>query len=74
MNRRTDLWGPDGKIITLPLPTLIPHPPALEFDPDRFLDSRLNKYLTPNPYIFVPFNAGPRNLPWPTGAEALQLL
>ncbi|PBK98056.1 cytochrome P450 monooxygenase pc-3 [Armillaria gallica] len=44
MNRRTDLWGPD----------------ALEFDPDRFLDSRLNKYLTPNPYIFVPFNAGPR--------------
>lgn len=44
MNRRTDLWGPD----------------TLEFDPDRFLDSRLNKYLTPNPYIFVPFNAGPR--------------
>ncbi|KAK0438214.1 cytochrome P450 monooxygenase pc-2 [Armillaria borealis] len=44
MHRRTDLWGPD----------------ALEFDPDRFLDSRLHKYLTPNPYIFVPFNAGPR--------------
>ncbi len=33
---------------------------ALEFDPDRFLDSRLHKYLTPNPFIFVPFNAGPR--------------
>ncbi len=33
---------------------------ALEFDPDRFLDGRLHKYLTPNPYIFVPFNAGPR--------------
>ncbi|KAK0200179.1 cytochrome P450 [Desarmillaria ectypa] len=44
MHRRTDLWGPD----------------ALEFDPDRFLDSRLQKYLTPNPFIFVPFHAGPR--------------
>jgi len=33
---------------------------ALIFDPDRFLDHRLKKYLTPNPYIFVPFNAGPR--------------
>ncbi|KAK0458672.1 cytochrome P450 [Desarmillaria tabescens] len=44
MHRRTDLWGPD----------------ALEFDPDRFLDGRLHKYLTPNPYIFVPFGAGQR--------------
>ncbi|KAF6751411.1 cytochrome P450 monooxygenase pc-3 [Ephemerocybe angulata] len=44
MHRRTDLWGPD----------------AHTFDPDRFLDERLHKYLTPNPYIFVPFNAGPR--------------
>ncbi|GBE87187.1 cytochrom P450 [Sparassis latifolia] len=44
MHRRKDLWGPD----------------ALEFDPDRFLDQRLHKYLTPNPYIFLPFNAGPR--------------
>ncbi|KAK7445179.1 Protein kinase alk2 [Stygiomarasmius scandens] len=44
MHRRKDLWGPD----------------ALEFDPDRFLDFRLHKYLTPNPFIFVPFNAGPR--------------
>ncbi|KAJ7499692.1 cytochrome P450 monooxygenase pc-3 [Mycena latifolia] len=44
MHRRTDLWGPD----------------ALDFDPDRFMDERLNKYLTPNPYIFLPFNAGPR--------------
>ena len=33
---------------------------ALKFDPDRFLDERLHKYLTPNPFIFVPFNAGPR--------------
>ena len=33
---------------------------ALEFDPDRFLDERLHKYLTPHPFIFLPFNAGPR--------------
>ncbi|KAI0344275.1 cytochrom P450 [Trametopsis cervina] len=44
MHRRKDLWGPD----------------ALEFDPDRFLDERAAKYLTPNPFIFLPFNAGPR--------------
>ncbi|KAL5494825.1 hypothetical protein ACEPAI_287 [Sanghuangporus weigelae] len=44
MHRRTDLWGPD----------------AQEFDPDRFLDYRLHRYLTPNPFIFLPFNAGPR--------------
>ncbi|KAL1754622.1 cytochrome P450 [Schizophyllum commune] len=44
MHRRTDLWGPD----------------AGKFDPDRFLDARLAKYLTHNPYIFLPFNAGPR--------------
>nr|BAL14712.1 cytochrom P450 [Phlebia brevispora] len=44
MHRRKDLWGPD----------------ADKFDPDRFLDERLHRYLTPNPFIFVPFNAGPR--------------
>ncbi|KAJ7677044.1 cytochrome P450 [Mycena polygramma] len=44
MHRRTDLWGPD----------------ALEFDPERFLDARLHQYLTPHPFIFLPFNAGPR--------------
>ncbi|TRM57429.1 cytochrome P450 [Schizophyllum amplum] len=44
MHRRTDLWGPD----------------AGTFDPDRFIDERLGKYLTHNPFIFVPFNAGPR--------------
>ncbi|EKM60409.1 uncharacterized protein PHACADRAFT_83524 [Phanerochaete carnosa HHB-10118-sp] len=44
MQRRKDLWGPD----------------ADKFDPDRFLDERLGKYLTPNPFIFLPFNAGPR--------------
>lgn len=47
MHRRKDLWGPD----------------ALEFDPDRFLDERLHKYLVPNPFIFCPFNAGPRICP-----------
>lgn len=30
------------------------------FDPDRFLDERVHKYITPNPFIFTPFNAGPR--------------
>ncbi|KAF8131043.1 cytochrome P450 [Boletus edulis] len=44
MHRRKDLWGPDADL----------------FDPDRFLDERLHKYLTPNPFIFLPFNAGPR--------------
>jgi len=44
MHRRKDLWGPDAE----------------EFDPDRFLDERLHKYLTPHPFIFLPFNAGPR--------------
>ncbi|KAI0747481.1 cytochrome P450 [Fomes fomentarius] len=44
MHRRKDLWGPD----------------ALMFDPDRFLDERVQKYLVPNPFIFLPFNAGPR--------------
>ena len=33
---------------------------ALKFDPDRFIDERVQKYLTPNPFIFLPFNAGPR--------------
>lgn len=44
MQRRKDLWGADAE----------------EFDPDRFLDERVQKYLTHNPFIFLPFNAGPR--------------
>ncbi|KAL9710687.1 hypothetical protein Ac2012v2_006225 [Leucoagaricus gongylophorus] len=44
MHRRKDLWGPD----------------ADEFDPDRFLDERVKKYLVNNSFIFLPFNAGPR--------------
>ncbi|KAK0184438.1 cytochrome P450 [Armillaria mellea] len=43
-HRRTDLWGPD----------------AGEFDPDRFLDERMGKYLSSNPSIFLPFSVGPR--------------
>ncbi|KAI0637985.1 cytochrome P450 monooxygenase pc-3 [Trametes polyzona] len=35
-------------------------PTASEFDPDRFLDERVGKYLVPNPFIFLPFNGGPR--------------
>ncbi|KAF7299062.1 hypothetical protein MIND_00854500 [Mycena indigotica] len=39
-----DLWGPDAE----------------EFDPDRWLDDRLKKYLLKNSFQFLPFNAGPR--------------
>ncbi|KAF8754671.1 cytochrome P450 [Rhizoctonia solani] len=45
MHRRKDLWG---------------SPDAEEFDPERWLDERLKKYVTPNPFIFLPFSAGPR--------------
>ena len=38
----------------------MPSTSALEFDPDRFLDDRVKTYLVPNPFIFLPFNAGPR--------------
>lgn len=76
MQRRKDLWGPDGMYIQLHSSVFPPaiikvqsnawanHSggvfPADQFDPDRFLDHRVHKYLTPNPFIFVPFNAGPR--------------
>ncbi|KAH8106029.1 cytochrom P450 [Cristinia sonorae] len=43
MHRRKDYWGED----------------ADEFDPDRFLDDRV-QHLLKNPFIFLPFNAGPR--------------
>ena len=67
MHRRTDLWGPDGMVTVflrqrhdLLIYIYSLHFPALVFDPDRFLDDRVRKYLTPNPFIFCPFNAGPR--------------
>ncbi|CAK5284767.1 unnamed protein product, partial [Mycena citricolor] len=44
LHRRPDLWGPDADV----------------YDPDRFLDERYQKYVAPNPYIFLPFSAGPR--------------
>ena len=49
---------------------------ALEFDPDRFLDERLNKFLV-NPFIFLPFNAEPRiclgqQVYTPLSSEAIQ--
>ncbi|KAG8696614.1 hypothetical protein FRC08_007036 [Ceratobasidium sp. 394] len=44
MHVRKDLWGPD----------------ADEFDPERWLDERYKKYVLPNPFIFLPFSAGPR--------------
>jgi Cytochrome P450 len=63
MHRRTDLWGPDGispidqsVLSNAKFRILL----ALEFDPDRFIDGRLRKYFTANPFIFLPFNAGPR--------------
>jgi cytochrome P450 len=43
-HRRQDLWGHD----------------SLKFDPDRWLDDRLKRHVTSNPFVFVPFNAGPR--------------
>ncbi|THV00127.1 hypothetical protein K435DRAFT_794368 [Dendrothele bispora CBS 962.96] len=39
MHRRPELWGPT----------------AVDFDPDRFLDSWVHKYLTLNPFNFLPF-------------------
>ncbi|KAG8733597.1 hypothetical protein FRC11_004833, partial [Ceratobasidium sp. 423] len=41
---RKDLWGDDAEV----------------FDPERWLDDRHKKYVLPNPFIFLPFNAGPR--------------
>ena len=64
MQRRKDLWGPDGKPIFHESCNLFylcfGFAKAEEFDPDRFLDERLKKYLSKNPFIFLPFNAGPR--------------
>ena len=40
--------------------SILTFPSANEFDPGRFLDDRAKQYLAPNPFIFLPFNAGPR--------------
>jgi len=61
MHRRTDLWGPDGEFgLDRCVMILMWISLALEFDPERFLDGRAAKYLVKNPFIFTPFNAGPR--------------
>ncbi|KAH9849993.1 cytochrome P450 monooxygenase pc-3 [Lenzites betulinus] len=64
---------PTGKPIYIPPKTMIAYsvfnmhhdsklwgPTADQFDPDRFLDDRVQKYLVANPFIFLPFNGGPR--------------
>ena len=63
MHRRRDLWGPDGESLCSEddshapiLPRATPRssvsffflPTADRFDPDRFPDERLPKYLVPN--------------------------
>jgi hypothetical protein len=58
MHRRKDLWGPDGACPPRRPLDESHNESALKFDPDRFLDERVKKYLTPNPFIFLPFNAG----------------
>ena len=53
---RPHIFMPRTAILSMPYVFLL----ASEFDPDRFLDERLEKYLVANPFIFLPFNAGPR--------------
>lgn len=64
MQRNKDLWGPDGAYNELSSKITFSDKLhiALEFDPERFIDERLHKYLTTNPFIFLPFNAGARTL------------
>ena len=61
MHRRKDLWGPDGAYLRSfgALKTLLTPLLAEEFDPDRWLDERVHKYLG-HTFAFLPFNAGPR--------------
>ncbi|TFY81270.1 hypothetical protein EWM64_g2744 [Hericium alpestre] len=44
IQRRPDLWGPD----------------ADEFKPERWLDAESIKVVSNNPFMFIPFHAGPR--------------
>ncbi|KAF8498338.1 cytochrome P450 [Gautieria morchelliformis] len=42
--RHKPFWGEDAHL----------------FDPTRFLDERVKHYVTPKPFVFIPFSAGPR--------------
>ncbi|KAG8940266.1 hypothetical protein FRC04_005448 [Tulasnella sp. 424] len=44
MHKRKDLWGED----------------ADEFDPDRWIDPERSRKVVENPFMFLPFNGGPR--------------
>lgn len=44
LQKSKEYWGPDAE----------------EFDPDRWLDERNKTYYLANPFIFIPFLAGPR--------------
>lgn len=52
MHRRKGLWGPNGPSFSVYFWLLSRE--AEEFDPDRFLDYRLHKYLTPQLSISMP--------------------
>lgn len=49
LHRNEALWGPDAHV----------------YDPDRWLDERLQRVIG-NPSIYIPFGAGPRNVSNPT--------
>ncbi|TFL02950.1 cytochrome P450 [Pterulicium gracile] len=73
--KNATLWAskvPGEKPMFIPAGTRIPYsvlimhrredlwgPDAGKWDPDRFIDERVER-LTANPFIFLPFNAGPR--------------
>lgn len=49
MQRNKALWGPDAE----------------EFKPDRWFDPDLQQKVSADPFIFVPFATGPRNVSLP---------
>ena len=72
MHRRKDLWGPDGKYLQSSTPANSDGlSSADEFDPDRFIDDRVKKYLVPNPFIL---RRGSQDLPRPTSMIFVQFL
>jgi hypothetical protein len=75
MHRRKDLWGPDGESVVKLDDTLEANNGlALEFDPDRFIGERLQKfreylvlfsYLEHVNQLFVP-SSGPESIYLPS--------